>query len=124
MITRITAAGSVFLAAACSGLPEEPVPPPLPARPGILAGDDLPAVRALLREDNPSASFGLPDGTTSSVLVMLPPPLSDKELMSPARPVVFDILIDAEGCYLDRRDTPDVVRLIDIPCTPYRRPRR
>lgn len=92
--------------------------------PAKIERGDLGRVQTILRASYPSITFGLPDGTTSSVLVMRPPAPSPQENMSLAMPVVFDILIDGDGCYLDRRDTSETIRLPDVRCSLLPRRRR
>ncbi|MEM9839751.1 MAG: hypothetical protein AAF830_11450 [Pseudomonadota bacterium] len=108
------------LTTACASHPEGPTK----YGPAKIPQAELDRVQTILRASYPSVTFGLPNGTTSSVLVMRPPALSANEDMSLARPVVFDVLIDKEGCYLDRRDTSETVRLDGIPCTLLPRRRR
>ncbi|WP_428408755.1 hypothetical protein [Hyphococcus sp.] len=55
--------------------------------------------------------LGAGDLTQSSTVSVLPPPLSPREDRSMAAPVLFDIMLMGEDCYLVRRDSGESFRL-------------
>lgn len=49
-------------------------------------------------------------------LAVPPPPLSEHETRSPAKPAVFDVMLDAGACVLVQRETGEVYPIEDMPC--------
>ena len=60
--------------------------------------------------------LGPGDFTQSSVIPVLPPPLSANEDRSPATPVIFDIVMEDGECFLVRRDTGEAFVLEGVEC--------
>ena len=111
------ASHAAALAAVCAGCA---APPDVPAgpQPARILSEDLRRARIALIDRQGPVAFGLPDGTQSSVLVTLPPEPATAESRALAMPTVYDVLLDGRGCYLDRRDTPEVIRLDGVTCLP------
>lgn len=65
--------------------------------------------------------IGTEDLTTTSVISVLPPPLSAHEDRSPATPTHFDLVVKNGVCYAVKRDSGEAHELQNIACRPLNR---
>ncbi len=66
--------------------------------------------------DRASVDIGPGDLTQNSVISVLPPGLTPLEGRSTALPVQFDLMLDAGGCYLVRRETSQTYPVDGLTC--------
>lgn len=91
------------------------------ARPAVFARFDAAeqeALRLIIAEDlgRKPVRFGAGDPTREPRLVVLPPPLGPHETNSPALPIIYDIRMGAEGCFLRREDGDARLPLTSVDC--------
>ena len=94
--------------------------------PATLAAADeetVAQIKAVLAHamDQTKIEIGAEDLTATSVISVLPPPLSEHEDRSPATPTQFDLVIKNGACYAVRRDTGEAYELKNISCQPLNR---
>ncbi|MBY9067859.1 hypothetical protein K1X12_13190 [Hyphomonas sp. WL0036] len=62
--------------------------------------------------------LGASDPTVQSMISVLPPPPGPHESNSPAMPIVFDIVLMGEDCYVRSREGGEMYALSGIACAP------
>ena len=117
MKARLAAAlfGSFTMASGCQLLSSEPVP-------AVLADDDaetMATLKSALAEavGRANVELGPGDLTTTSVVSVLPPPLSALETASVAMPTQFTLMLRGDTCMAVHSETGEEFAM-DVACKP------
>ena len=91
------------------------------AAPAVLTRADPPAMERLKATlakamGRASIELGPGDPTQTSVISVLPPPLTPQEDRSRARPTIFRLEIEGANCVLVREDNAERIRLDGVEC--------
>jgi len=62
--------------------------------------------------------LGAGDLTETSIVTVLPPPLTEHETRSPATPIVFNLYMKNGACFAVQYGTETEIPLPDVPCKP------